>query len=339
MPPAPYPDFRWFFRTLRVLPVVAVAALAGGIIGGFSVFAIDLALTAPPNHGIPPEPGSKLASESANDNAAASPAPIRTFDAVTPRAAAAVAAAPATGPAPAVSNSNLPPVSEPAPLSASDISPAQPTAAAMTSTRSGAISGAITVVRPQTTVSDEQPGPAPVASPERTSWPDALSREHKAVPAETVTVPPAASEPQQAAVQTAQKPEVKAQTVKRRVAIKRPRTPNEPPNQMTSRNARPIYDDYGRQEDSQENNQENNQENSQDSRQESRQNSRAERRTAKPQYAVRRPPPADTERSSERADDRLYDRADDRGDDDGSDALPAQPPPLPFFGLFGGGDN
>ena len=35
MPPAAYPDFRWFFRTLRVLPVVAVAALAGGIIGGW----------------------------------------------------------------------------------------------------------------------------------------------------------------------------------------------------------------------------------------------------------------------------------------------------------------
>ena len=44
MPPAPYPDFRWFFRSLRVLPIVAIAALVGGIIGGFSVFALDLGL-------------------------------------------------------------------------------------------------------------------------------------------------------------------------------------------------------------------------------------------------------------------------------------------------------
>ena len=332
MPPAPYPDFRWFFRTLRVLPVVAVAALAGGIIGGFSVFAIDLALTAPPNHGIPPEPGSKLASETTKDNAGSSPAPMRTFDAAPPTApaAAAVPSTPAAGTAPAVSNSNLSPVSEPAPLSASDVSPAQPAAAAMTSAQSGATNGAITVVHPQTTSSAEQQAGQPaVVMPDRTSWPDALSREHKAVPSETtaVTVPAAASEPQPGAVQTAQKPEPKAQTVKRRVAIKRPRTPNEQPDEMTSGNARPIYDDYSRQE----------------SRQESRQDDadRAEHRTAKPQFSARRPPSANTERSSERADDRLYDRADDRGDDDGSDPLPAQPPPppLPFFGLFGGGDN
>lgn len=325
MPPAPYPDFRWFFRTLRVLPVVAVAALAGGIIGGFSVFAIDLALTAPPNHGIPPEPGSKLASETTNDNADASPARMRTFDAATPSAAAAVGAAPATSPASVVSNSNLPPVSEPAPLSASDVPPAQPAAAAMTSTQSGLANGAITVVRPQTILSGEQPvAPAQVAPPERTAWPDALSREHKAVPSETTaaTGAPAATEPQQAAVQAAQKPDTKAQTTKRRVAIKRPRTPNEQPAEMTSRNARPIYDDYSRQ----------------NSRQDDAE--RAEHRTAKPQYAVRRLPPAYTEQSSERADGRLYDRADDQSDDDGSDALPAQPPPpLPFFGLFGGGDN
>ena len=57
MPPAPYPDFRWFFRSLRALPVVAIAALAGGIIGGFSVFALDLALTTPPNHEVGAEVG------------------------------------------------------------------------------------------------------------------------------------------------------------------------------------------------------------------------------------------------------------------------------------------
>ncbi len=45
MSPAPYPDFRWLLRPLRALPIVAIAALVGGMIGGFSVFALDLALT------------------------------------------------------------------------------------------------------------------------------------------------------------------------------------------------------------------------------------------------------------------------------------------------------
>src|SRR5438046_2440396 len=45
MPLADYPDLSWFIRAVRVLPVVAVAATVGGIIGGFTVFAIDSALT------------------------------------------------------------------------------------------------------------------------------------------------------------------------------------------------------------------------------------------------------------------------------------------------------
>jgi hypothetical protein len=332
MPPAPFPDFRWFFRTVRVLPVVAVAALAGGIIGGFSVFAIDLALTAPPNHGSPAEPGIKLASKAVNNNAAASPAPMRTFDAATPTVAAAASPTPAA---------NMPAVSEPAPVSGHDVSPAQPVAAAKTSTQSAATNEAITVVHPQTTLSAEQSqGTVAVAPSARTSWPDALSREHNAAPSETPAPAPqivnqavtsAATAPQPATVQTPQKPETKAQTIKRRVAIKRPRPPNERADETSSGNARPLYDDYSRQE------------GRQDSRQDSRQDEadRAEHRAARPQYSERRAPPVDIERSSDRTDGRLYDRSDDRGDDDNGDAVPAQPPPppLPFFGLFGGGNN
>ncbi len=40
-----YSDVSWFFRALRVVPVIAGAALLGGMIGGFAVFAIDSALT------------------------------------------------------------------------------------------------------------------------------------------------------------------------------------------------------------------------------------------------------------------------------------------------------
>ena len=45
MPLAAYPNLGWLIRAVRVLPVVAVAATAGGIIGGFTIFAIDSALT------------------------------------------------------------------------------------------------------------------------------------------------------------------------------------------------------------------------------------------------------------------------------------------------------
>src|SRR5437764_1466648 len=45
MPLADYPDLSWLIRAVRVLPVVAIAASVGGVIGGFTVFAIDSALT------------------------------------------------------------------------------------------------------------------------------------------------------------------------------------------------------------------------------------------------------------------------------------------------------
>ena len=35
-----YFDLSWFLRAARVLPVIAGAALLGGMVGGFAVFAI-----------------------------------------------------------------------------------------------------------------------------------------------------------------------------------------------------------------------------------------------------------------------------------------------------------
>lgn len=324
MPPAPYPDFRWFFRTVRVLPVVAVAALAGGIIGGFSVFAINLALTAPPNHNIPAEPGSKLATEAANDNAAASPAPMRTLDAATPVVATAPPAAPAapTSATPVASTSNLPAVSEPAPVSANNVSLMLPAAAAMTATQSAATDAVITVVHPQTIQTTIAAAP-----PARNAWPDALSREHSVAPSDTT-----ARAPETVPVQTAQQPETKAQTMKRRVAIKHTRALDARADETNSGDTRPLYDDYSRQDEY------GRQGYSRDSRPDDA--DRADRRTAKPRYTARRRSVV-TDRSSERVDGRLYDRSDDRGDDDDGEALQVQPPPPPpplFFGLFGG-DN
>src|SRR5262245_66455458 len=40
-----YSDVNWFLRAARVVPVIAGAALLGGMIGGFAMFAIDSALT------------------------------------------------------------------------------------------------------------------------------------------------------------------------------------------------------------------------------------------------------------------------------------------------------
>ena len=74
MSPAPYPDFRRLLRPLRALPIVAVAALVGGIIGGISVFALDLALTTPPSHDASAEVG-KINAEKATDVADRLPPP------------------------------------------------------------------------------------------------------------------------------------------------------------------------------------------------------------------------------------------------------------------------
>ncbi len=374
MPPAPYPDFRWFFRTLRVVPVVAVAALAGGAIGGFSVFAIDVALTAPPNHGVPPEPGSKLASATTDDNAAVSttpqslhpqssavqtstpqsPTPMRTFDAATPAAKAAVpAAAIATAtetpttetPTPAAParsaadssaalTSNLAAVSESTAVSAQNVSSAQPTAAAMRSTPSGTINGAITVVHPQTDAANEQQ-----PQPQRLSWPDALSREQPrtGVQPETITAErpgepnttaktsTVATSTVESAANSAPMLGAKPDTIRRHVAVKRALPPTERSGEASLAHGRPIYDDYSR-----------------DNDRSAEDGTRTKYRTAEPQPDTRRQSPAaDVARSGDRDDRRLYDhdRSDQRDDDDSQDALPPQPPPLPFFGLFGGGDR
>ena len=147
MPPAPYPDFRWFFRPLRVLPVVAIAALVGGIIGGFSVFALDLALTTPPNHDVGAEAG-KINGEKTSESAAAVPA----------------------------AGTSAPPV---------------PQEAASATRRRGSAA-------PQPAAQSQEQSAAPIAvtpplPPQQTSWPDALSREHKSTAdAAASATPPAA---------------------------------------------------------------------------------------------------------------------------------------------------
>lgn len=345
MAPPPYPDFRWFLRTLRVLPVVAIAALAGGIIGGFSIFAIDLAVTAPPNHGVPPEPGSKLARETTNNNAAASSAAIRSFDAATPTTGAAASAA--TAPvapvrvAPALAApadrtaafSTLPAarlsaVAEPASVSAQDISLAQLTAGAMTPTQSGLGGGAIAIVHPQRTIFPTEPqqqtpsSPQIAVAPQQTSWPDALSRAHYAAPMTAATAAPqAAKKPQQ-----------------RRVAIKPPQTRNARVGATAANAARPLYDDYSGRDEQQNAGRDSGRGVADGQRSASYPTTRystTNDRTMRRPHDVRRQPPLDIRESNESGDGRLYDHSGGR-DDDGDGLPPQPPPPLPFFGLFGG---
>lgn len=373
MAPAPYPDFRWFFRTVRVLPVVAIAALAGGAIGGFSIFAINLALTAPPNHAVPPEPGSELAGAAASNAAVPQPAPIRTFDAagvtrpVHPLPAAPVntasgSAAPAAPVPSASASSRLPAAGRSAPVPGETISPAQPMAAAMSAPPAGETDSAIVVVHPPgTSPADQvrpQTSPSPqiaVAPMQQKSWPDALSREHKTATNNDTAIAPQANNPpptterdralpQSVKTETAPKPSA-TQSLQRRVAIKRPAISARA--SYPSSASRPLYDAYGRQ-DAQTDDLDSDRGVADDDNTRTKYTSTKSlttkySRTTKPRYDVRRQrPPVDVEQSSERADERLYDRSDDRDDDgDRGEVLPAQPapPPLPFFGLFGGGDR
>jgi hypothetical protein len=297
MPPAPYPDFRWFFRSLRALPVVAIAALVGGIIGGFSVFALDLALTTPPNREVGAELG-KINGEKASESAAAAPAAGTSAPPVPQQEAA----------------SNAPPsvaAPQPVPQSQAQTAPA------------------IAVTPP--------------LSPQQTTWPDALSREHKSAPdaAASAASPPAAPEPPAAVAatpaaapqapltQTARVPDSasappakteiarKPVPLKRRVATKKIAEPAaNDSDEASTQTGQPVYDSYGRSDDA------------------SPADARARYEYSNRRYSVRHERAADDH-------DRSTDGDADADQSDGSDnAMPPQPAPPPLlFGLFGGGDR
>lgn len=306
MPPAPYPDFRWFFRTVRVLPVIAIAALAGGMIGGFSVFAIDLALRSPPNGDVHADIGKKGVGK-INEVKANGTVPMRTFDAAGFTPAGGTSAPPTPAPA----NST-----------------AQPQAAGIARPSPAAVpQGA-----PQIAVT-------PPPSAQQKVWPDALSRAHQVVPnrGETPTAKPemAPAAPPATVTQAARDHAVapapassgrdaeKPAPAKRRVAIKhRPQAaPSENTAETSSRFSRPVYDHYGRDD--------------QRAASDDEDSAGTSYEAAPPRYIVRRQHPELLDRSEDRSDDRSADRSDERDDD-----LPAQsPPPPPFFGLFGFGDR
>src|SRR5690348_16714602 len=67
-----YSDVSWFVRAVRAVPVIAGAALLGGVIGGFAVFAVDSALNWEPASQARPEArGENQAGASTGTQAAA----------------------------------------------------------------------------------------------------------------------------------------------------------------------------------------------------------------------------------------------------------------------------
>lgn len=234
MSPSAFPRVHWFVRTVRVLPVVAAAALGGGVIGGFAVLAIDLALTSP----------SPQAAQTAraNETAARTPQPIRTIDPANQEAAVPAMTAPSVVAAPAAG-----------------------TPAAATPPMTAAASPNLTPATPAAPQSDAPPAAATLQAK---GWPDALSRQHAeqapkldgaaAVPppAATAAAPIAQdAPPQEAAHQAvAHQAGVRGESVKKRVAktprpqpanevAKTPRSANENAS-LAEHGPRRVYDYY-----------------------------------------------------------------------------------------------
>jgi hypothetical protein len=217
-----YSDVNWFVRAVRVVPVIAGAALLGGMIGGFAMFAIDSALTWQPSS----EPASQPQTRAEN---AASAETVQTNKQVRIVGGAI--------PDPSAGMSGPPPVQQqqqqrstasaaqsqissqlltPKPLGpesqlqpqTATVSPAQASSApqppqlqtATTGPNSGAPQPQNQTAN-QTQAPIQAPPPATTATAPRqpTHWPDALSRAHKnatnTASAPAQTAPPATAQP------------------------------------------------------------------------------------------------------------------------------------------------
>jgi hypothetical protein len=208
---ANYTNDGWFMRTARTLPVVAMAALTGGAIGGFSVYAIILALTESPGTGAIALKTEATTADSRPQNAVS---PIRTIGTPPPN------------------------VTEPPAL------PAQPPQQA----QAAAVPQQAPTSQTQTPQTSSTQTPSP-QSPQ-TPWPDALSRAQPTPPqaGATAATPPPVSTPSVGAetVNAAQsKPvPVKPSPQKRRVVSRKPSpAPNQSNSEMAAR-SQPVYDYY-----------------------------------------------------------------------------------------------
>jgi len=199
-----YSDVSWFLRAARVVPVIAGAALLGGMIGGFAMFAIDSALTwdsAPQSH---PDARAQNASSAVNQQPSK---PVRIVGGAIPDPSAGMSGPPpAQQPQPKTQSSSAPAQSQiqvPAQLlTAKPMGPAshlQPQTATTAPASTSAPPQHQTANQPQVQTSIQAPVQKPVptqnvpAAQQQTRWPDALSRAHQN--AATGANPPSAPQP------------------------------------------------------------------------------------------------------------------------------------------------
>jgi hypothetical protein len=212
-----YSDLNWFLRAARVVPVIAGAALLGGMIGGFAMFAIDSALT------WDSAPQSRPDAHSDNATSAVNPQPnksVRIVGGAIPDPSAGMSGPPPAQPpqsqpqrtsAPAQSQTQI----SPQLLTAKPLGPAshlQPQTAPAVS------SSASTPGQPQNQTANQPPIQTTVekpvqtqklpASQDQTRWPDALSRTHQN--AANGANPPSAQQPTATAPAAAQSSEAAA---------------------------------------------------------------------------------------------------------------------------------
>ena len=177
-----YFDVSWFLRAARVLPVIAGAALLGGVIGGFAVFAIDSALTWEPltrEPVSPPRPDARA--DSQTSAVVAQTKPVRIVGGAIPDPSAGMSAPP---PVPQ-QRSAAPPAQSPAQITPQLLTPKPlgPASGLQTATAGPAAPKEQNQTTNQLPVPTQaaitqQPALQP-ATQQPTRWPDALSRAHQ----------------------------------------------------------------------------------------------------------------------------------------------------------------
>ena len=182
-----YFDLSWFLRAARVLPVIAGAALLGGMVGGFAVFAIDSALTWEPLTREPvSQPRPDARADSQTSAVVAQTKPVRIVGGAIPDPSAGMSAPP---PAPQ-QRSAAPPAQSPAQISPQLLTPKPlgPASRLQTATAGPAAPQEQKQEQNQTTnqlpvptqaVSITQQSTQQPTTQQRTRWPDVLSRAHQ----------------------------------------------------------------------------------------------------------------------------------------------------------------
>ena len=196
-----FSNLGWLIRTV---PVIAGAALLGGMIGGFAIFAIDGVLT------WEPPPQSRLDVRADSETIAVSPQrqtkPVRIVGGAIPDPSAGMSAPPPVQqPQPQPSSQGGATGAQSAALIAPALLTPKPLGPASPLQPQTATAASSLATQPQARGANQLPVPAPNTTPntspngasasQQPRWPDALSRAHQNANAQQQTAPAAASAP------------------------------------------------------------------------------------------------------------------------------------------------